>query len=230
MKSASTPRASPKYLWLLDSLEVFPEPYGAVLIIAPWNYPIQLSIVPLIGALAAGNVVVLKPSEISSNCEKLLADILPKYLDNNAFAVITGGVPETKELLAIEFDYIFFTGSTPVGKIVMKAAAEHLTPVTLELGGKSPVIIDESCNIELAAKRIAWGKFLNSGQSCIAPDYVLMPGKLTGEFVKHIATFIHEMFTEDPKSSPDYGRIITDNHFKRIVEYLKVPHICICIR
>ena len=218
--SKSQSKAHPKYMWALDSLQLVPEPYGTVLVIAPWNYPVQLALSPIVGAIAAGNAVVLKPSEISKACERVLAALLPKYLDEDTFCVVTGAKEETQKLLEQKFDYIFFTGSTKVGKIVMKAAAEHLTPVTLELGGKSPVIIDDSCDLEQAAQRIAWGKFTNAGQTCVAPDYALILSSLIPRFTEEMKKVITEMFGEDPQQSKDYGRIITQDHFERISGYL----------
>ncbi|MEI8286819.1 MAG: aldehyde dehydrogenase family protein, partial [Actinomycetes bacterium] len=154
--------------------QLIPEPLGVVCVIAPWNYPVQLLLVPAAGAIAAGNAVVMKPSEVSPNTSDVLARLCAKYLDQNAITLIEGGVAETTELLAQKFDHIFYTGNGKIGRVVMAAAAVNLTPVTLELGGKSPVIIDESANIAVAARRVAWGKWLNAGQTCVAPDYVLV--------------------------------------------------------
>jgi len=208
-------------LWGLDKMMLRPEPYGVTLIISPWNYPIQLSLVTLVGAIAAGNCTLLKPSELSPSTEKILAEDLPKYLDPEAFAVYVGGPNETAELLQNNFDHILFTGSTSIGKIVMAAAAKHLTPVTLELGGKSPTIIDETCDLNVAARRICWGKFLNSGQSCIAPDYVIFTApNLENKFVEYFANHVKSMFGDDPQTSPSYGRIINQRHFDRIVGLL----------
>ena len=151
---------------------VYPEPLGVVLIVAPWNYPLQLSIGPLLGALAAGNCAVLKPSEVAPATSALLASALPHYVDPECLQVVEGGIPETTALLAERFDHIFYTGNGTVGRIVLEAAAKHLTPVTLELGGKSPCIVDASADLDVAARRILWGKFFNAGQTCVAPDYV----------------------------------------------------------
>ena len=153
---------------------IFSEPYGAVLIIAPWNYPFQLAIAPVISAIAAGNTVVLKPSELTTHTAQLIEGILSTVFETQHLKVIQGGVPETTALLKNRWDYIFFTGSVPVGKIVAKAAAHYMTPVTLELGGKNPCIIDDSVDLKLTAKRLVWGKFVNAGQTCIAPDYLLV--------------------------------------------------------
>jgi aldehyde dehydrogenase (NAD+) len=193
------------------------EPLGVVLVISAWNYPIALAITPLAGALAAGNCALLKPSEVAPKTSALLAELLPKYLDSSALEVIEGGVPETTELLAQRFDHIFYTGSTNVGKIVMAAAAKHLTPVTLELGGKSPCIIDRDVDLAVAARRVAWGKFYTTGQTCIAPDYVLCHAAVYDAFVTQLVTTIREFFGEDPKASPDYGRVVNARHHKRLM-------------
>ena len=164
-----------------------PEPKGVVLIIAPWNYPLSMVCAPLVGAIAAGNCAVMKPSEITSHTSAALARILPRYLDNDAFAVIEGGVPETTELLEHAYDHILYTGNERVARIVMTAAAKHLTPVTLELGGKSPCIIDKSADLDVAASRIAWGKFINAGQTCVAPDHVLVHREVATQFADTLA-------------------------------------------
>ncbi|MGZ0229260.1 MAG: aldehyde dehydrogenase family protein [Acidimicrobiales bacterium] len=190
------------------------EPVGTVLVIAPWNYPIQLLVNPAVAALAAGNTVVVKPSELAPACSALMAKLLPQYVEG--VTVVEGGVAVTTELLAHPFDHIFFTGSTTVGKIVMRAAAEHLTPVTLELGGKSPAIIDDSTNIKVAAKRIAWGKFLNAGQTCIAPDYVLITEKHRDTFVDLVIAAIGEFYGTDPQSSPELARVVNQRHLDRL--------------
>lgn len=158
---------------LMDTLKIIKDPYGVVLVIGAWNYPIQLALAPMMGAIAAGNCVILKPSEVSPATAEFLAKTIPKYLDNECYKVYLGGVPETTELLQERFDHIFFTGSTAVGKIVHAAASKHLTPCVLELGGKSPVYVDSSADLEIAARRILWGKCVNSGQTCVAPDYML---------------------------------------------------------
>ncbi|XP_043860806.1 aldehyde dehydrogenase, dimeric NADP-preferring [Dromiciops gliroides] len=193
------------------------EPLGVVLIIGAWNYPFNLSIQPLVGAIAAGNAVILKPSEMSEQTAIMLATLLPQYLDKDLFPVINGGVPETTELLKEKFDYILYTGSTAVGKIVMTAAAKHLTPVTLELGGKSPCYIDKDCDLDIACRRITWGKYMNSGQICIAPDYILCDPSLQGQVVEKIKKTLKEFYGDDAKSSRDYGRIVNNRHFKRVM-------------
>jgi aldehyde dehydrogenase (NAD+) len=193
-----------------------PEPLGVVLVIAPWNYPVQLALAPMVGAIAAGNTVVLKPSEIAPHTSGALAHFLPEYLDPEAVAVVEGAIAETKALLAERFDHIFYTGNGRVGRVVMEAASHHLTPVTLELGGKCPAIVDGSANLEVAARRIAWGKFLNAGQTCIAPDYVLVAREKEDQLVELIRRAIFDFYGNDPKASPDYARIVSDNQFKRL--------------
>lgn len=197
------------------------DPYGTVLIIAPWNYPIQLALLPMVGAIAAGNTVVIKPSELSKNTSSVLKKIIAAWFKEEFVAVVEGGVEVNQDLLAQDFDYIFFTGSTRVGKIVMEAASKHLTPVTLELGGKSPCIIDGTAKIKTAAKRIAWGKFINAGQTCVAPDYVLVHSSVKDEFLQELKNAIMEFYGVNPKLSPDYARIINEDHFQRLCSYLK---------
>lgn len=195
---------------------LIPEPVGVVLVIAPWNYPIHLLLVPVAGAIAAGNAVVMKPSEVTESTSALLATLVPKYLDSSAIALVEGGVPETTELLAQHFDHIFYTGNGTVGRVVMAAAVKNLTPVTLELGGKSPVIIDATANLRVAARRIAWGKWLNAGQTCIAPDYVMVNASVRDGFVEELGKAIAEFFGSDPKESESYGRIVSPHHFARV--------------
>ena len=195
---------------------LIPEPVGVVLVIAPWNYPVHLLLVPVAGAIAAGNAVVMKPSEVTTNTSSLLASLVPKYLDSSAIALVEGGVPETTDLLEQHFDHIFYTGNGTVGRIVMAAAVKNLTPVTLELGGKSPVIIDASANLRVAARRVAWGKWLNAGQTCIAPDYVMVNSSVRDGFVDELGKAITEFFGDEPKESESYGRIVSPNHFARV--------------
>ena len=197
-----------------------PQPLGVVLVIAPWNYPVQLLLVPAAGALAAGNAVVLKPSEVSSATSAVLARLVPQYLDRDAVAIVEGGVEETTALLEQRFDHIFYTGNGSVGRIVMAAAAKHLTPVTLELGGKSPVIVDKSANVRVAARRIAWGKWLNAGQTCVAPDYVLVHRDIETQLVEELRNTLVEFHGADPHDSPDYGRIVSPRHFDRLASML----------
>jgi aldehyde dehydrogenase (NAD+) len=196
--------------------QVVHEPLGVVLIIAPWNYPVNLVLTPLIGAIAAGNCAAIKPSEVSARTSGLLARLIPAYLDPDAFAVFEGGADVSTALLEQRFDHIFFTGSEAIGKIVMTAAAKHLTPVTLELGGKSPCIIHDDCDLATAARRVAWGKFLNAGQTCIAPDYILVQEGVADAFVQQLGKVTGEFFGDDPKTSPDYPRIINERHFDRV--------------
>jgi aldehyde dehydrogenase (NAD+) len=197
-----------------------PEPKGVVLVIAPWNYPLSMVTAPLVGAVAAGNCVVMKPSEITRHTSAAIASILPRYLDNDAFAVVEGGVPETTDLLAQPFDHILYTGNERVGRIVMEAAAKHLTPITLELGGKSPCLIDRSADIEVAASRIAWGKFINAGQTCVAPDHVLVHREVADRFVEALARRIEDFYGKDPEQSPDFCRIASERHAERFAKLL----------
>jgi len=205
----------------LSTSEIHKQPLGVVLIIAPWNYPISLCLIPLVGALAAGNVALVKPSEVAHHSSALLAELIPRYLDNEAVKVIEGGIPETSSILRHKFDHIFYTGSTAVGKIIMRAAAEQLTPVTLELGGKSPCIIDNKVDLDATARRLAWGKFWNAGQTCIAPDYLLVHEDVKDEFLEKLLGVIKEFYGENPKESKDFGRIISPNHVKRLASYLE---------
>ena len=199
---------------------VYREPLGVTLIIGPWNYPFQTLVLPMIGALAAGNCVVLKPSEMSSNVSDMLARWIPKYLDPKAVHVWQGGVPETTALLRERWDHIFYTGNGRVGRIVMQGAAQHLTPVTLELGGKSPCIVDESADLDIAAKRIVYGKFFNAGQTCFAPDYVLVDDLVHDALVNRMVSTIREFYGDDPQQSPDYARIINEQHHARLTRLL----------
>lgn len=204
---------------------VYPQPYGVALIISPWNYPLNLLFIPLIGAIAAGNCVIIKPSEIAANTAAIVSRIIRNNFDERYLAVVEGGPETAQYLLTLRYDYIFFTGSTQVGKIVMKAAAEYLTPVTLELGGKSPAIVTMDADLELAARRIAWGKFLNAGQTCVAPDYVLVQEEVKEEFIQHLATCIQEFYGPQPANSPDFARIINDQHFVRLSALLTPNHV-----
>lgn len=199
---------------------VQPEPLGAVLVIAPWNYPVQLTLAPLVGALAAGNCAVVKPSELAPTTSAVLARWIPDYTDRDAVAVVQGGVDETTALLAQRWDHVFYTGNGHVGRIVMRAAAEHLTPVTLELGGKSPAVVDRSADLAVAARRIAWGKYLNAGQTCIAPDYVLCHADVIEELTDGIRDAVRAFYGPDPRLSRDYARIVDTRHLRRLVGYL----------
>jgi aldehyde dehydrogenase (NAD+) len=197
------------------------EPLGVVLVIAPWNYPVQLLFSPVAGAFAAGNAVVMKPSEVTPHTSAALAKLVPRYLDPEAVALVEGGVEETTALLAERFDHVFYTGNGRVAQVVMAAAAAHLTPVTLELGGKSPCIVADDADLALAARRIAWGKWLNAGQTCIAPDYVLVPPSREQELVDRIAAAVRGFYGDDPKRSPDYGRIVSARHHARLAALLR---------
>ncbi|XP_036691164.1 aldehyde dehydrogenase family 3 member A2 isoform X1 [Balaenoptera musculus] len=218
---AAAKPAQKNLLTMLDEAYIQPEPLGVVLIIGAWNYPFVLTIQPLIGAIAAGNAVIIKPSEISENTAKVLAKLLPQYLDQDLYAVVNGGIEETTELLKQRFDHILYTGNTAVGKVVMEAAAKHLTPVTLELGGKSPCYVDKDCDLDVACRRITWGKYMNCGQTCIAPDYVLCEPSLQDLIVQKVKEAVKEFYGENIKESPDYERIINLRHFKRIRSLLE---------
>ncbi|NER38087.1 MAG: aldehyde dehydrogenase [Oscillatoria sp. SIO1A7] len=203
------------------SARIYPEPLGVVLIIGAWNYPLSLVMGPLIGAIAAGNCAIVKPSEMAPHTSHLVTELIHNSFDPAYIAAIEGSIETSQKLLAEKFDYIFFTGSTHIGKIVMEAAAKTLTPVTLELGGKSPCIVEPDIDIEVAARRIAWGKFLNAGQTCIAPDYLLVHRAVKKDLVAAIQRSIREFYGEDPAASPDYARIISDKHFSRISALLQ---------
>jgi len=218
--------AKPK--WVFPSILNFPssdyiltEPYGRVLIISPWNYPYQLALCPLIAAVAAGNQVVVKPSELTPDTSAIISKIVSEVFDKEHVTVIEGGVEVSEKLLSQRWDYIFFTGSVAVGKIVAKAAAEHLTPVTLELGGKNPCIIDKNCNIKLTAKRIVWGKFINAGQTCIAPDYLLVNEEIKQKLIVALKEEIILAYRENPEESKDFARIVNTKNWKRLVSFLE---------
>ncbi|NXJ15375.1 AL3B1 dehydrogenase, partial [Odontophorus gujanensis] len=211
----------------LDSAFIRKDPYGVVLIIGPWNYPVNLLLVPLIGAIAAGNCVIIKPSELTKNSEKLMEEVLPKYLDKDCFAVVTAGVEETARLLENKFDYIFFTGVPSVGRIVMSAAAKHLTPVTLELGGKNPCYVSDTCDVQNVARRVAWGRFFNAGQTCVAPDYILCSVEMQEKLMPALREAITEFYGPEPRNSPDFARIVGDNQFKRVRALLSSGRVAI---
>jgi aldehyde dehydrogenase (NAD+) len=213
---------------LLPSLcYTIPEPLGSVLILAPWNYPFQLALAPLVGALAAGNCAVVKPSELAPATSEVIAALLEKHFDSRLIHVVTGGPQVASDLLAQRFDHIFFTGSTRVGKLVMEAASHNLTPVTLELGGKTPCIVDADIHLRYAARRIAWAKFFNAGQTCVAPDYLLVEKTIRDEFTGVLKKQIIRFFGPDPARSPDYARIINQGHFNRLRSYLDKATIII---
>ena len=195
------------------------EPVGVVCAIAPWNYPVQLLLLPMVAAIAAGNAVVAKPSELAPNTAAELVSLI-EAIGDPAITAVQGGVAETTELLAQRFDHIIYTGNSRVARIVMRAAAENLTPVTLELGGKSPAIVSRHANVDVAARRIAWGKFINAGQTCIAPDYVLVEQPVHDQLVAALGKYITEFYGEDPQASPDFTRIVNSPHFHRLEKLL----------
>ncbi len=222
----STPTPVSGNLLLFPSLsKIKPRPKGTVCVIAPWNYPLNLSLIPAVAAIAAGNTVLLKPSEEAPHTSQLLADIINAHFSSSFFYVIQGGVEASQELLALPFDHIFFTGSTKVGKIVMKAAAEHLAPVTLELGGKNPCIVDSSAKLAQAAKRIVWGKFLNAGQTCIAPDFLLVDEAICEAFLALLTKEIARQYGSNIENNPDFARVINSKHFERLNTYLSQAEI-----
>ncbi|GGO94108.1 aldehyde dehydrogenase family protein [Wenjunlia tyrosinilytica] len=209
------PAPVPEFLGRADAWTVY-DPLGVVLVIAPWNYPLQLLLAPVVGALAAGNCVVLKPSELAPATSDAVAEYLPDYLDTEAVAVVEGAIPETTALLEQRFDHIFYTGNGTVGRIVMSAAAKHLTPVTLELGGKSPAFVDRGTDLETVASRLAAGKFLNAGQTCVAPDYVLTDPETARGLEAALGKAVEALYGSDPAESPQYGRIVNQRHFDRL--------------
>lgn len=222
LKSWAKPkRVFPSLLNFPSKDYIYKEPYGKILILAPWNYPFQLALCPLISAVAAGNQVVVKPSELTPKTSEIIVKIICKVFDKNHVEVIEGGVEVSKELLAERWDYIFFTGSVAVGKVVAQAAAKNLTPVTLELGGKNPCIVDETANLKLAAKRIVWGKFINAGQTCIAPDYILIQENMKKRFVAYLKEEITNAYGENPKNSPDFARIINTKNWERLAKMIE---------
>ena len=196
------------------------DPLGVGLIIGAWNYPIMLSLSPLVAAIAGGNAAVIKPSEVSPACAEVIAKLVPQYLDTEAFSVVEGGVPETTALLEQPWDHIFFTGGPPIGKVVMTAAAKHLTPVVLELGGKNPTIVHESADLRVAARRIAQGRWMNAGQTCTAPDHVFVFSRVRDEFLEKLKEAVVGFYGSDPQQSPDYGRIVNVRHFDRLTGLL----------
>lgn len=211
---------TPLYLFPGKS-KIQKEPYGSVLILGPYNYPVQLLTEPLIGAIAAGNCAVLKPSELTPHVSKAMYQIVHSTFKEEYIACVEGGVEVNQELLSQKFDYIFFTGSERVGRIVMKAAAENLTPVTLELGGKSPVIIEKTANIKEAARRIAWGKLMNAGQTCVAPDYVLVDESRKQQFLTEMKTAFSHLYGKEIKKNPHFGRIVNERHMERLQKILE---------
>jgi len=224
---AKPKRVFPSFLNFPSTDKIYYEPYGTVLVIAPWNYPFQLSILPTIAAIAAGNTVVLKPSELTPNTSKIIVSILKNVFEERFIAVVEGDANVAGELLKQQWDYIFFTGSVQVGKIVAQAAALHLTPTTLELGGKNPCIIDQSANIKLTAKRIAWGKFLNAGQTCIAPDYIIIHHTVKQQFIESLKIEIENSYSKNPEESTDFARIINSKNLTRLKNLLENEKIVI---
>lgn len=206
---------------------IYPEPYGVALIISPWNYPFQLAIAPLIGAIAAGNCAIIKPSELTPKTSEIIASIIQDIFPEEYISVVLGGVEASTALLQVKTDYIFFTGSVPVGKMIMEAAAKNLTPVTLELGGKSPCIVHKDAKVKLAAKRIAWGKFMNAGQTCIAPDYLYLHHQIKDEFLFHLREAIEDLYGEQPLQNQNFTHIVSEKHFNRLASFLKNGEIII---
>ena len=217
------PVNTPIYMFPTKSY-IIKEPYGTVLIIGPFNYPFQLLIEPLIGAIAAGNTAILKPSEFTPNVSEVIKHVIEDVFDPEYISICEGDAETTQSLIRLPFDYIFFTGSEQVGKIVYQAASKNLTPVTLELGGKSPVIIDETANIKVASERISFGKFTNAGQTCVAPDYILVNRKVKDELIAALKKTITEFYGNNIQESPDFGRIVNHKHFSRLDNLLKVHH------
>lgn len=199
---------------------IYKEPYGVTLIISPWNYPLQLALAPAIGAIAAGNCVIIKPSEFAQATSSLLYEMVREFFEPNYITVVEGAQEVSKELLVQKFDYIFFTGSSAVGKIVMEQASKHLTPITLELGGKSPVLVDKDADIKLAAKRIVWGKFTNAGQTCVAPDFVYVNEKIKGKLIKEMKKYIRKFYGRKPLQNENYVRLIHRKQYNRLYQFL----------
>jgi aldehyde dehydrogenase (NAD+) len=228
LKNWTKPQKAPLPLKLIQySAEIIPEPLGNILIIGAWNYPFQLIIAPLVGAIASGNCAIIKPSELAPHTSNFFAEVISKYFDSDYIAVVEGGIETSQELLREKFDHIFFTGSPAVGKIVMAEAAKTLTPVTLELGGKSPCIVDTDINLKHTAKRIIWGKFINAGQTCVAPDYLLVNQAIKPDLIAALKTTIREFYSETPANSPDYPRIINQKHFEHLTKLLNNSEIII---
>ncbi len=226
LKSWARPKrvSSPLHLWPSKAM-TFKDPYGLVGVFAPWNYPIQLLLLPAIGSIAAGNCTLLKPADLTPHTQKALIELINNNFEPGFLYVMGGGIPECEELLKEKLDFIFFTGSPRVGKVIMTAAAQHLTPVCLELGGKSPCIIDENINLLLTAKRITWSKFLNAGQTCAAPDYFYVHKNIKTKFIEAIKQEIQNTFGPKPLESQNLGNIINSTHFERIKSYLEPKNI-----
>lgn len=212
---------------IMDGVYIYKDPYGVVLVIGAWNYPLQLTLVPVAAAIAAGNCVLIKPSEVAAATSKFIAETIPKYLDSECYRVVEGGAKETSEILRQKFDYIFYTGSGRVGRLIHQACNENLTPCTLELGGKSPCYIDNTADIPIATKRILWGKFINAGQTCIAPDYLLCSKQVQKQFLEEAKKILKEWYGDNPKDSPDLCRIINQQHFQRLSAMIKGSKVAI---
>ncbi|KAK9508215.1 hypothetical protein O3M35_007928 [Rhynocoris fuscipes] len=228
LRSWMKPESAKKNLMtMFDDVKIYNDPKGVILVMGSWNYPLNITLTPTVGAIAAGNCVVMKPSELAPATAQLLNELVPKYLDQECFPVVLGGPEEVSELLKEKFDHIMYTGSTRVGKIIYAAAQKHLTPVTLEMGGKSPLYLDKNVNMDYAVKRILWGKIVNAGQTCIAPDYILCSKEVEQIFVEAAKKVLVTWLGDDSAKSPDYCRIINDNHFKRLSNLLKNSEIAV---
>lgn len=228
LKSWAQPRKVKTPITHLGSSSyIYPEPYGVALIISPWNYPFQLAVAPLIGSIAAGNCAIIKPSELTPATSKVFASLIAETFPDEYITVVQGGVDTSESLLKEQFDYIFFTGSVPVGKVIMEAAAKNLTPVTLELGGKSPCIVHEDANLKIAAKRIAWGKFVNAGQTCVAPDYLYLHKAVKAPFLQLLKEAIIELYSDHSLENPNFTRIVSERHFQRLCSFLNNGEIFI---
>ncbi|KAI0064306.1 NAD-aldehyde dehydrogenase [Artomyces pyxidatus] len=202
--------------WFAMKPTIRKEPKGVVLVMSPFNYPLLLTFSPLAGAIAAGNASVMKPSELAPACSALFAELVPKYLDTEMYSIVNGAIPETTKILELQWDHIFFTGGARVARIVLAAAAKHLTPVTTELGGKSPAFIDPKCDLKITTKRLLWGKVVNAGQTCMAPDYVLVPKDFVDTFVNACVDTLKEFFPDGAEKSDSFARIVTPSHFARV--------------
>jgi len=226
LKKWNTPRKiKSSKLFPMSKAQIQYEPLGLSLIIAPWNYPFELAILPLISAIGAGNCITLKPSEIAVNTEKVIFNMFNKYFNNEYIYIFCGGIQETQHILSQKFDHIFFTGGEKTGKIIMQAASEYITPLVLELGGKSPCIVDNNISLEKSAKRITWGKFYNAGQTCVAPDYLLVHKDIRDKLISEIKKNILNFYGPTPETSVDFGHIINTKHFERLTKFLTKGNI-----
>ena len=211
---------SKSLLYAMDDVHIVRDPYGMVLVVGAWNYPIHLILLPLAGAIAGGNCVLLKPSELAPHCAKVVTDLVTKYLDPECIVVLNGAAKETQKMLEYQWDHIFYTGNNRVAKIVLKAASEHLTPCTLELGGKNPTYVHSDVDVTVTAQRITWAKFVNVGQTCLAPDFVLCHRDKVDSFTEACVTAVKKFYTDTPKTFAEYGRIVSKNHLNRITRML----------